>query len=233
MPVLTAIVPAHNECGRIGNVLSVLFQVQFVDEVIIVDDGSTDGMAAEVLEIGQSNPRLRLIRHAENFGKGQAILTGFRASTSPVLLLLDADLLNLTPQQVEALVQPVLSGEADMSIGLFRHGGFLTDLSHHVTPWLSGQRCLRASLLKDLPDQAAQGYGFETCLTILARQKKFRLRRVPWMGVTHSLGMLPRGGWSGLRRKAMMFRDILYSWLVIEFGWSMPGMRRYKAHRNR
>lgn len=230
---VTAIIPAYNERGRIGNVLMVLFQTQFVDEVIVVDDGSTDGMDAEVLRVGRENPCVKLIRHPENRGKGQAVLTGVRASTSPVLLLLDADLIQLTIQHVDALVQPVLSGEADMAIGLFRHGGFLTDLSHLVTPWLSGQRCLRASILRDLPDQAAQGYGFETCLTILARQKKWRVISVPWIGVTHALGILPRSGWSGLRRKTKMARDILSSWLALELGWAWPDNLCYKIRRNR
>lgn len=232
-PALTAIIPAYNECGRIGRVLSPLLQAQFVDEIIVVDDGSTDAMAAEVLQIGQGDPRLKLVRHTANRGKGQAILSGFLASTSPVLLFLDADLIYLTIQHVKALVQPVLSGEADMAIGLFRHGSFWTDLSHRFTPWLSGQRCLRAELISELPSQAAKGYGFETCVTILARQNKWRVKRVPWIGVTHPLGILPRGGWSGLRRKSKMYRDILSSWLVIELGWSWPDVRRYKIHRNR
>jgi len=231
-PALTAIIPAYNECGRIGRVLSPLLQAQFVDEIIVVDDGSTDAMAAEVLQIGQGDPRLKLIRHTANRGKGQAILSGFLASTSPVLLILDADLIYLTVQHVEALVGPVLSGEADMAIGVFQHGYFWTDLSHRFTPWLSGQRCLRAALISDLPSQASKGYGFETCVTMLARQKKWRVKRVPWPGVTHPLGILPRGGWSGLRRKAKMYRDILFSWLVIELGWSRPDVGWYKIRRN-
>lgn len=230
---LTAIIPAYNERGRIGNNLSVLLQAQFVDEIIVVDDGSTDGMDAEVLQIALGDPRLKLIRHRLNRGKGQAVLSGYRASTSPALLLLDADLIGLTVQHVEALAQPVLSGEAEMTIGLFRHGRFWTDLSHHLTPWLSGQRCVRTGLLRDLPRQAAQGYGFETCLTILARHNKWRVKKVPWMGVSHPLGHLPRSGWSGFQRKTKMYRDILWSWLVLEFGASWPGRQTYKIHRHR
>lgn len=232
-PALTAVVPAYNESGRIGSVLSVLLQVKMVDEIIVVDDGSIDGMAAEVLQIGQGNPRLKLIRHTENRGKGQALLTGRQASQSPVLLFIDADLIHLTVQHVEALVKPILVGEADMTVALFQHGDFWTDLSHRATPWLSGQRCLHASLVQRLPIQAAQGYGFETCLTILARQEKWRVKPVSWLGVTHPMGILPRGGWSGLRRKLKMFRDVFRSWLVIEMGWYRPDVRRYKIRRNR
>jgi glycosyltransferase involved in cell wall biosynthesis len=225
---LTAIVPAYNECGRISKVLYVLLQAQIVDEIIVVDDGSTDGMTEEVLELSQSNPRLKFLRHSANRGKGQAIFTGLYTSNSPVLLLLDADLINLTVQHVEALVHPVLSGEADMTIGLFQQGSLWTDLSHRATPWLSGQRCVRADLIRYLPKQSAQGYGFETCLTILARQKKWRVKRVPWIGVTHMVGLLQRNRWSGFQRKAMMYRDIFWSWLVIELGWSWPGLRNPK-----
>jgi hypothetical protein len=190
-------------------------------------------MTAEVLELSQSIPRLKLIRHSANCGKGQAIFTGFYASNSPVILLLDADLINLTVQHVEALVQPVLSGEADMTIGLFQRGSLWTDLSHRATPWLSGQRCLRADFLGDLPKQSAQGYGFETCLTILARQRKWRVKRVPWIGVTHMVGLLQRNRWSGLQRKAMMYRDIIWSWLAIELGRAWPAFRNLKIRNQR
>lgn len=232
MPALTAIIPAYNECGRICRVLSVLLQAQFMDEIIVVDDGSTDGMAEEVLRISQGNPHLKLIRHIVNRGKGQALLTGYQASTSPVLLLLDADLINLSVQHVEALVRPVLSGQADMAIGLFQRGNIWTDLSHRFMPWLSGQRCLRAGLISDLPIRAVQGYGFETCLTILARRKKWRVIRVPWIGVTHPLGIMPRGGWSGLRRKAKMYHDILAAWLAIELDWDLLKVHRTKFRRH-
>ena len=231
-PALTAIIPAYNESGRVERVISVVLQAQRVNEIIVVDDGSTDGMAAQVLRFGQGDPRLRVIRHATNQGKGQAILTGWHASHSPVILFLDADLIYLTVQHVEALAQPVLSGAADMTLGLFQHGHFLTDLSHRATPWISGQRCLRASLLMHLPSQAAQGYGFETCLSILARREKWRVKHVAWEGVTHPMGMLPRGGWSGLRRKAKMCRDIIRTWLFIEFDWSRSTLSRYKIHRD-
>ena len=231
-PALSAIIPAYNEYGRIGRVLSVLLQAQFVDEVIVVDDGSTDGMDAEVIRISQGDPRLKLIRHPTNRGKGQAILTGYRASSSPVVLLLDADLMYLTVQHLEALVEPVLAGDADMTVGLFKHGFVWTDLSHLATPWLSGQRCLRAALMRHLPAQAAQGYGFETCLSILARQEKWRVKYVSWLGVTHPMGILPRSGWSGLRRKGKMYRDILISWLLIGLGLSRPIKSRYKIDRN-
>jgi glycosyltransferase involved in cell wall biosynthesis len=232
-PAITVIIPAYNERDRIGNILSVLLQAQFLEEIIVVDDGSTDGMDAEVLRTAPGDARLKLIRHRLNRGKGQAIISGLRITTSPVVLFLDADLIDLTVQHVEALAQPILSGEADMTIGLFKHGYFWTDLSHRLTPWLSGQRCLRLRLLRDLPHEAAQGYGFETCLTILARQQKWRVKHVPWIGVSHPLGHLPRNSLSGTRRKTKMYRDILWTWLVIEFGGSWLGGRQYKTHRNR
>ena len=213
-PPVAAIVPAFNEAQGIGNVLDVLRQVELLTEIIVVDDGSTDGTGEAVRLFSELDPRLRLLRHAANQGKGQAVFTGWRATRAPYLLTLDADLIGLTPGQVEDLLLPVIQKRADMTLGLFQGGRFQTDNSHRVTPWLTGQRCFRAELMKHVSQPAASGYGFETALTLAARQRGLRRLRVPLVGVSHPPSETHRGLWIGIRTRSRMYAQILRAWYL-------------------
>jgi glycosyltransferase involved in cell wall biosynthesis len=110
VPQVAAIIPAYNEARWIGAVLEVLRGVSLLSEIIVVDDGSTDGTAEVVRRAATADPRLRLLQHEKNLGKGQAIFTAYAATRAPYLLLLDADLQGLTPSHVEALIRPLLEG---------------------------------------------------------------------------------------------------------------------------
>jgi polyisoprenyl-phosphate glycosyltransferase len=212
-PNLAAVLPAYNEAGRVGNVVRVLCQVELLDEIIMVDDGSVDGTSAEAKEAAAGDARFSLLRHPFNRGKGQAILSGWQATRAANLLILDADLVNLENRHITALVEPVLNGWADMTVGLFRQGYWRTDLAHRLTPWLSGQRCLRAELLASLSMGAAAGYGFETALSLAARKLGWRSEEVYLWGVSHLPGDVANG-WRGPLNKARMYSQILRAWLV-------------------
>ena len=218
-PNLAAILPAFNEAGRVGNVIRVLCQVDLLDEIIVVDDGSVDGTGPEALDAAAGDVRFSLLRHASNQGKGQAIVSGWQATRAANLLFLDADLINLEIGHITALVEPVLDGWADMTVGLFRQGYWRTDLAHRLTPWLSGQRCLRAGLLSSLSMVAAAGYGFETALSLAARKHGWRSEDVYLWGVSHLPGDVANG-WRGPLNKARMYSHILRAWLIFNLGVS-------------
>jgi glycosyltransferase involved in cell wall biosynthesis len=211
-PRVSAIIPVFNEAGKIGLVLETLRQVNRISEIIVVDDGSTDSTAEEIKLAAQSDPRLRLLQNTENRGKGQAIFSAWQATRSPYLLLLDGDLFGLKPQNLEDLMAPVLSNQVDMSIGQFNHGNWASDFSHWVTPWLSGQRSLRANLLGHVSFKAAQGYGFETALTVAAGQFGWRCIRVPMPEVWHLPSEARRGIWVGAKNRARMYGQIASAW---------------------
>jgi polyisoprenyl-phosphate glycosyltransferase len=214
---LVALVPALNEAGRIGKVLEVLRQVPLIDEIIAIDDGSVDHMLEEIQQAAQLDPRLHIIRNETNLGKGQSLFKAWRTpagARADYILMLDADLINLAPQRVLDLVQPVLDGECDMSMGLFKGGNWKTDLSHWTTPWLTGQRCLRADLFGCISENAARGYGFETALTVAARQCGWTVRRVFLRGVSHPPNENHRGFWQGVFNRARMYAQIIRAGLI-------------------
>jgi polyisoprenyl-phosphate glycosyltransferase len=211
---VAVIIPAFNEAGRIGAVVRTACQVELVQEVIIVDDGSIDATAEEALAAACNGVPVQVIRHSTNQGKGQALINGSKATRAPLLLFLDADLINLKPDHIRDLVLPVLNRQAAMSMGLFEHGRWISDLSHRLTPWLTGQRCVLAELVNGLSREAAAGYGFETALTIQARRLGWPVQSVPMHGVSHPT-QLRRKGWSSVYFKVKMFVDVWRAWTIL------------------
>jgi hypothetical protein len=223
-PTIAAIIPAFNEAKMIGGVLEVLHRVDSLNEIIVVDDGSKDATSKIVQKFSERDGRLRLIRNPKNLGKGQAVFTGFRATQAPYLLMLDADLIHITPQHVLDLMQPVLEGQADMTLGLFRGGYWATDLAHALTPWLTGQRCLRAELCKSISGRAAAGYGLETAMTVAAHQHGWRCQKVILHGAMHPPGEMHRGILRGFLNRGKMY-------LTIGVAWCLAGGVREIFHR--
>ena len=117
--LLSIIVPVYNE---VRTVLAVIDRLQAIDlpvprEILIVNDGSTDG-TREVLETGIRDPGsgIRVIHVSPNAGKGAAIRRGFNEASGSIVAIQDADL-ELDPQQLAALVTPIVRGEADVVYG--------------------------------------------------------------------------------------------------------------------
>jgi len=234
-PLIAAIIPTYNEALNISGVLEVLIATPVLDEIILVDDGSRDKTVEILRQAALRDPRIHVIQHEKNKGKGQAIFTGWASTNASILLLLDADLKNLTPNHVEALLEPVLARRADMTLGLFRGGHFNTDLSHWFTPFLTGQRALRAELLKYISHEAAAGYGFEVALTVAAGQQNYHKRIVFLKGVWHpsSEFRTERGGyWNGKIWRFRMYGQIIRAWLIAT-GERYPKAREFFSDINK
>jgi polyisoprenyl-phosphate glycosyltransferase len=212
---IAVIIPAYNEAGRVCRVLSTLREVDFLTEILVINDGSTDATIDEARQIADLDRRFRILNHQFNQGKGQAIFHGLSVAYAPVILMLDADLLGLTHQHIRELVQPVLVGNADMTLGLFRDGHWLTDLSHQLTPWLTGQRCLRKELFQSIPPKAAAGYGIETALTVASSKQGWRCQRITLWGVSHVPSEFHRGYWQGIKTRLKMYKQILRAWYLM------------------
>lgn len=201
---ISLIIPAHNEEQRISAVLQVAGGCRFLDEIIVVNDGSTDGTSAQA----RRHDGVIVFDLPRNLGKGGAMYAGVALSRRSTLVFLDADLVGLQTDHVERLAEPVADDQADMSIALFHGGRFSTDFSHLIAAWVTGQRAVKRHLLLDLPHIALVRSGVETVITRQAREASWKTRKVPWEGVTHVMREEKLGKLRGFRSRLQMYGDI-------------------------
>jgi glycosyltransferase involved in cell wall biosynthesis len=207
VPTVVAVVPAHNEERRIGRVIEALLESQAVGQVIVVNDGSSDRTGEVAREY---SPRVVVEDLPRNLGKGGAMLHGARkASGSDVILFLDADLIGLKPAHVCALLEPVVSGAADMAVGQFKGGKALTDLAQFLVPYISGQRAIRRELFLMIPDLDRVGYGIEMAITFFVKRMRRPWKMVTLRGVTHPMKEEKLGLVRGAAARTRMYKQML------------------------
>ena len=207
---IVAIIPAHNEDTRIGHVLDVLKQVSLIDRIVVVDDGSIDETAKVAKEHGAEVIALEI-----NSGKASAMDEGVKGTSEPIILFVDADLQNLKPKLINDLIHPVLNGDVEMTMGVFRKGRFRTDIAHFISPGLSGQRVIKRhvwSLLDKSRPMESIGYGIEEELQALVKEGKTSLRIVHWVGVSQFTKEEKMGPQRGLILRMRMYHDIIKTW---------------------
>jgi glycosyltransferase involved in cell wall biosynthesis len=203
---IAAVIPAYNEAPRLPRVLAAVRAAAGVEEVIVVSDGSTD----ETYAVAAAWPGVTAVSLPTNAGKAGALAAGVDCTHAAGLLFLDADLIGLTPAHIEALLQPLSSEAADMTVGRFRAARYETDWSHLVAPNVSGQRALRRELFTEIPQVATLRFGIEAALTHQARLSRARVQIVELAGVTHAL-KAEKYGWrralqGGWRMRVEIFR---------------------------
>jgi len=115
-PCLTAIMPVYNEASTIAEVIQVVLDQKPVQQLVIVDDCSKDGTWDQLLPLAKNEPRIKLIRHEVNQGKGAALRTGISHATSPIVIIQDADL-EYDPTEYFRVLAPILEGKAEVVFG--------------------------------------------------------------------------------------------------------------------
>jgi glycosyltransferase involved in cell wall biosynthesis len=113
-PKVSVVIPVYNESATIREICSRVRAVDINKEIILVDDGSTDG-TREILQELQDDT-VRVFLHDENRGKGAALRTGFRQVTGDIVIIQDADL-EYDPAEYPKLIGPILDGKADVVYG--------------------------------------------------------------------------------------------------------------------
>ena len=191
------LMPVYNERATIEAAIDrVLAEDHSVDglELIVVDDGSTDG-TSEFLDNGDWPEHVHVLRHDRNRGKGAALRTGLQHATGEYCTIMDADL-EYDPSNFAALLAPLRAGEADAVFGVrgfqahsaysfwYVVGNKTVTLAANVlyNAWLSDlmtcQKVLRTSLFRTLPLRA-NGFAFEAEITGRLLRAGARIYEVP------------------------------------------------------
>ena len=118
---LSVIIPVYNEAETLDAIMGAVTAIPVDKEIILVDDGSTDG-SREKLQQFENQPGIRVLYHERNQGKGAAIRTGVAAAEKDLVIIQDADL-EYDPREIPTLMQPILAGKADVVYGSRFMGG--------------------------------------------------------------------------------------------------------------
>lgn len=203
---VAAIIPAYNEERTVADVVTAVKGADVADEVIVVDDGSSDRTAEEARRAGA-----RVVSLPRNVGKGGAMKAGANHTSAEVLLFVDADLTGLTRAHLVALVEPVVSERCDMTVGLFDEGRFATDMAQKLAPSLSGQRAVRRSLIDNIPKLEETGYGVERVISKYAEREGIRVEWVVLKNVAQITKEEKIGFRKGFRARLKMYWEIIRS----------------------
>ena len=120
-PYLSIILPVYNEQNTIKGLLESLPHHNAI-EIIVVDDHSTDNSLVEIRKV-QENGNFHVLEHRTNRGYGAALTTGIHYSKGEIFLTMDSDGQH-HPKDILALVEPILNGEADITIGSRYKGSY-------------------------------------------------------------------------------------------------------------
>jgi glycosyltransferase involved in cell wall biosynthesis len=112
---LSVIIPVYNEIGTLDDIVAAVAGIPVDKEIILVDDGSTDG-SREKLQEFEDRDGIKVLLHDRNRGKGAAIRTGIAAAEKDLVIIQDADL-EYDPREIPALMQPIIDGKADVVYG--------------------------------------------------------------------------------------------------------------------
>ena len=187
---VSIVIPAFNEQDNVEKVIKAVQSLNLVNEIIVVDDGSSDN-TAQVAE----NAGAIVIKHNTNLGKGAALKTGFEKSEGDIVAFIDADLKNIASDQVEKIIKPILDGKADITKTKFkRKAGRVTELTakpllnfffpelNYEQP-LSGQFAALRSFLNKI--RFEEDYGVDVGIVLDADVRGMRIREVDIGKIEH------------------------------------------------
>ena len=202
---ISCVICAYNEAGRIGDVLKVVDGHPLIPEVVVVDDGSKDGTA----DVVRSFPNVRLVVNEVNMGKSASLVRGVTEAKGEFILMLDADLRNLTRDNVSELIEPVLRGEVDFSMSL--RGNSLALYKAIGIDFVSGERVLPRTLITDHAEEIRRlsHFGVESFMNKHIIAKRMRIAIVRLDNLINFRKKAKIGWWRGTLKELGMVRDIL------------------------
>ena len=193
---LSLIIPVYNEIDTVEEILRRVTATGVANQIILVDDGSTDGTSDLLEGLARQGTNLQLIRHERNRGKGAAIRSGIGAATCDLVLIQDADL-EYDPRDIPALLVPIQEGKADVVFGsrflgaarrptMFWHMvankllTLMTNILYNsiLSDMETGYKLFRREILQQIPLRSRR-FDFEPEITAKLLKRKVRIFEVP------------------------------------------------------
>lgn len=208
---ISIIIPVYNEKNTISQLIDKVKAVALNKEIIIVNDGSTDGSKEILDKIKDEN--IKIIHHSQNLGKGAAIHTALKYVTGDIVIIQDADL-EYDPNDYHKLIAPILSGEAEIVYGsrilgkakksylrYYLGGRFLTVLTNllygtRLTDAHTGYKVFKRDVLKNIKLTCC---GFEFCSEVTAKLAKrgYKIKEVPISYIPRTFQQGKKLTWKG------------------------------------
>ena len=193
---LSVVMPVYNEKATIETILARVESTGLATEIIVIDDGSTDGTRDLLRQIAPGHPRLKLHMHERNRGKGAAIQTGIQAATQDLVLIQDADL-EYDPRDYPALLAPIQEGKAQVVFGSRFLGGprrttmfwhmvanqlltLMTNILYNsiLSDMETGYKVFRREVIQSIPLRCRR-FDFEPEITAKLLKRRVRIFEVP------------------------------------------------------
>lgn len=202
--MITAIIPAYNEEKNIANVIRAFKQSPLISEIIVVNDGSTDATGNVARAEGA-----RVITQ-ENKGKAGAMAVGAAVAQTDIIFFADADLIGFTPDHAAAVINPIATGRAGMSVGIRGWGNTPLWVMKYVLPVIGGERALRRDYFLALSaHSASQRFGIETIMNFYCKKRRIPVILVRMLGVSQVRKEQKYGLWKGFKARVRMFAEII------------------------
>jgi glycosyltransferase involved in cell wall biosynthesis len=194
--MLSILMPVYNERERVQAAIEEVLRTELPAEfeLIVVDDGSTDG-SREILREGKWEPRVRLLEHSSNLGKGAAVRTALEHAQGELAAIFDADL-EYDPQDLAVLMPPLLDGRTNACFGVRAFDGYTSHsflyvlgnksvtlacnllFNVYLHDIMTCQKMLRTELFRSLPLREP-GFAIEPEITARLVQQGERIFEVP------------------------------------------------------
>jgi glycosyltransferase involved in cell wall biosynthesis len=205
---LSVVIPVYNEQKTLRQVVEKVLQLSCVQQIVVVNDCSSDGTASIANELAAEYPLVTVAHHEKNGGKTEALKTGFGRTTGSIVIVQDADL-EYDPEEIPALITPIVEGYADVVYGsrflvrkaarvlYFYHyigNRALTFLSNiftniNLTDVETGYKVFRGSIIREMVITSG-GFGFEIEVTAKVAKLKCAIYEAPisYYGRTYEEG---------------------------------------------
>ncbi len=233
---IAVLIPAYNEEERIGAVLDLVTQIPFINQIVVVNDGSKDKTA----QVAEKYPKVLLVSYSYNKGKAFALREGLKVIDKEITLFLDADLIGLTIKHVKDLATPVVFNRTTTTVGNFQGGRLRTDVGQIL--WgkdLSGQRAAKTEfwlkVFNEIDDKEIEklGFGIEQRITSYIKTNKVDVEYILLEGLTHIMKEEKNGmkGVFGKQGRIQMYWDIGAELFVRRPSrWFLRQFEKIKAH---